>query len=98
MKITKKDFTKYVEVQVYGKWNMLSQDAIAATGLTYEQYLYIIGNYKELTDKYPKVKPEVEKNRKAMLEGKPYKGFVGFDLLDNCQDIYSMFRAARVNC
>lgn len=54
MVITKEKFLKYEEVRKSGKYNMFSADAIKATGLYYEEYLTIIGNYDKYSKKYLK--------------------------------------------
>lgn len=48
-------FTAYVKVQFAGLWNMLSIEAVEATGLSKETYVYIIKNYSALAEKYPEV-------------------------------------------
>ncbi len=55
-------FTAYVKVQFAGRWNMLSQEAVEATGLSKEAYTYIINNFWALAEKYPEV-IENEKNK-----------------------------------
>ena len=42
-------FKRYVNVQEKGKWNMLDPRAQRATGLTREQYLFVIENYDALS-------------------------------------------------
>ena len=48
MNITAKEFKSYLTVQVSGVYNMFSQDAIDATGLDKETYMYVIKHYSEL--------------------------------------------------
>ena len=52
MDITKEDFEDYVEVQESGMYNMLSPDAIMASGLDRNVYMEIISNYSELKEKF----------------------------------------------
>lgn len=51
MKFTKKqleNFKKYEKVRSGGKYNMFDKKAIIATGLTKEEYLFVMNNYMEL--------------------------------------------------
>lgn len=50
--ITAEDFRSYLEVQISGKYNMFSSDAIYETGLTKNEYFTILENYKELIEKH----------------------------------------------
>lgn len=50
--ITAEDFRSYLEVQVSGKYNMFSSEAIYETGLDRETYMNIQKNYKKLIEKY----------------------------------------------
>lgn len=50
--ITAEDFRNYLEVQLSGKYNMFSLDAIYETGLDRETYTNIQKNYKKLIEKY----------------------------------------------
>ena len=54
MEITRKQFLQYERVGQSGKWNMVTDatQALRETGLSLEQYVYIIRNYKELFEKY----------------------------------------------
>ena len=52
MDITKEDFEDYLEVQSSGLYNMLSPDAIMASGLDRNVYMEIISNYSELKEKF----------------------------------------------
>ena len=58
MAITKEKFLKYEAVRKSGKYNMLSFesliDVLKETGLYYEEYLTIIGNYDKYSKKYIK--------------------------------------------
>ena len=58
MAITKEKFLKYEEIRKSGKYNMLSFesliDVLKETGLYYEEYLTIIGNYDKYSNKYLK--------------------------------------------
>lgn len=42
------NFKKYVKVQKAGRYNMFSSMAQQATGLSKEDYLFVIENYTEL--------------------------------------------------
>lgn len=50
--MTKDKFMSYLEVQKSGLYNMLDPRAIEATGLSKEDYLYIIKNYSKLQEEY----------------------------------------------
>ena len=52
MAITREDFEDYLEVQKSGMYNMLSPDAIMASGLDKNVYMEIISNYSELKEKF----------------------------------------------
>jgi len=52
MENEKEKFLAYEKVRMEGKYNMLSVDAMKATGLTKPDYIYIIEHYSELHDKY----------------------------------------------
>ena len=52
MNVTAKEFKSYLEVQVSGVYNMFSQDAIDATGLDKETYMYLLKHYGQLVEKY----------------------------------------------
>jgi exonuclease III len=54
--ITKKDFMAYYKVQKSGKYNMLSEQAQKASGLSDEKYIEIIKHYKEYREKYTNFK------------------------------------------
>ena len=58
MAITKEKFLKYEAVRKSGKYNMLSFESLIKvlkeTGLYYEEYLTIIGNYDKYSNKYIK--------------------------------------------
>ena len=54
MKITYNEFMSYIEVQQYGSFNMLSSEAIEATGLNKEKYVEIMEKYRTLYNKYIK--------------------------------------------
>ena len=50
--ISKEAFNRYLDVQKSGQFNMFDVRAREAADLTKEQFLIIIDNYDELTDKY----------------------------------------------
>ena len=52
MAVTKEDFEDYLEVQKSGMYNMMSQDAIMATGLDEDTYMSIISDYSELKERF----------------------------------------------
>ena len=52
MAVTKEDFEDYLEVQKSGMYNMMSPDAIMATGLDEEIYMSIISDYSELKERF----------------------------------------------
>lgn len=57
------DWKRYERVRKYGMWNMFSNQARAATGLTSDQYSFVMKNFsklKEATEKKSiiKVAPE----------------------------------------
>lgn len=50
--VTKEDFEAYLEVQQSGMYNMMSPDAIMASGLDRNVYMEILSNYSELKEKF----------------------------------------------
>ena len=58
--ITEDKFRKYVEVQIEGKYNMLTNDAMLATGLSKNDYIEIIQNFVKYYYKFLIVFKEVE--------------------------------------
>ena len=52
MAVSREDFEDYLEVQQSGMYNMLSPDAIMASGLDRNVYMEIISNYSELKEKF----------------------------------------------
>jgi hypothetical protein len=44
------DWLKYEEVRQSGTWNMYAPQARAATGLSKEEYLFVMHNYSELKE------------------------------------------------
>jgi len=52
MAVTKEDFGDYLEVQQSGMYNMMSPDAIMASGLDRNVYMEILSNYSELKEKF----------------------------------------------
>lgn len=61
--ITKEKFERFVRVQVEGRYNMYTEAMLAgqAAGLNHEDYYEVIDNYKDLMQKYPDVRPRIEK-------------------------------------
>ena len=45
-----KNFARYVRVQMGGRYNMFDPRARAATGLSQDEYTFIIKNYSELKE------------------------------------------------
>lgn len=43
-----KDFNTYVKVQMRGRYNMFDPRAREATGLSKEEYAFVMDNYSEL--------------------------------------------------
>ena len=60
--ITEDKFRKYVEVQIEGKYNMLTNDAMLATGLSKNDYIEIIQNFVKYYYQFLTVFKEVELN------------------------------------
>ena len=52
MAVSKEDFKDYLEVQKSGMYNMMSPDAIMASGLDRNVYMEILSNYSELKEKF----------------------------------------------
>lgn len=50
--VTKEDFEDYLEVQKSGVYNMMSPDAIMATGLDKDTYMSILSDYSELKERF----------------------------------------------
>ena len=51
---------KYEIVRQQGYYNMLDKRARILTGLTEKDYIYILKNYTELIQKFPKVKDKAK--------------------------------------
>jgi hypothetical protein len=47
-----KNFARYVVLQSSGKYNMLDPKAVGASGLTINEYLFVLGNYDALSVAY----------------------------------------------
>jgi len=45
-----KNFSSYRRVQMSGKWNMFDPRACRATGLSDEEYTFVMNNYIQLRD------------------------------------------------
>jgi hypothetical protein len=52
MEITKEQFEEYRSIQDSGMFNMFDPNARACTDLTKNEWMTIIENYDELSDKY----------------------------------------------
>lgn len=52
MSVSKEDFDDYIDVQRSGMYNMLSPDAIMASGLDKGTYMEIISNYDDLKEQF----------------------------------------------
>lgn len=48
--ITRENFLKYEEVRKSGKYDMLMNEGLIATGLTEDQYIAIRTHYRQLAD------------------------------------------------
>lgn len=59
--ITREKFRKYLEVQIEGKFNMHSKEAVEATGLTQDDYNNIKWNYNQWNLNFPGLFEEVER-------------------------------------
>lgn len=61
--ITKEKFERFVRVQVGGRYNMYTESMSAgqAACLNHEDYYEILDSYSDLMQKYPDVRPRVEK-------------------------------------
>ena len=57
----KSNFEKYELVRQLGYFNMFDPKAIELTGLTKDEYFYILQNYSTLMTKYPYIKNKVRK-------------------------------------
>ena len=57
----KSNFEKYELIRQLGYFNMLDPKAIELTGLTTEEYMYIIKNYKKLLERYPRTRDKIRK-------------------------------------
>jgi hypothetical protein len=42
------DWKRFEKVRSGGKWNMFSPQALTATGLTKERFLFVMSNFEEL--------------------------------------------------
>ena len=56
--ITKSDWEAYITVQDSGLYNMLSPDAIRASGLDKDTYFAIVSDYDKLYEKFEEVDDE----------------------------------------
>ena len=52
MEITKEQFSKYKRVQNSGAYNMITPEAVMATGLDKDTYFTIIDQYDRLSEKF----------------------------------------------
>ena len=52
MEITKEQFKEYTDVQSTGMFNMFDPNARMCTSLTKNEWIDIMKNYDELSDKY----------------------------------------------
>lgn len=52
MNITRKEFRAYRRVQKEGKYNMLTREALKASGLPEDKYKFIQKNYSNLMKAY----------------------------------------------
>ena len=52
MEITKEQFKEYTDVQSTGMFNMFDPNARMCTSLTKNEWIDIMKNYNELSDKY----------------------------------------------
>ena len=52
MEITKEQFKQYTDVQKTGMFNMFDPNARMCTSLTKNEWIDIMKNYDELSDKY----------------------------------------------
>lgn len=53
-KMLRQDFLKYEEVRKSGKYNMVMDmnKVLAKYGISFKNYIYILSNYSELSNKY----------------------------------------------
>lgn len=69
----KYNFERYEIVRQAGLYNMLDTKARELTGLTIEEYKYVIKNYTELLKRYPDTREKIRnllQNRKITEENK----------------------------
>ena len=52
MEISKEQFKEYIDVQSTGMFNMFDPNARMCTSLTKNEWIDIMKNYNELSDKY----------------------------------------------
>ena len=52
MEISKEQFKEYTDVQKTGMFNMVDPNARMCTSLSKEEWISIMENYNELSDKY----------------------------------------------
>ena len=60
----KHNFEKYELVRQLGYFNMLDPRAIDLTGLTKNEYFYILKNYKQILERYPNTRDKIRKQLK----------------------------------
>ena len=85
---TKEQLEEYELVRQQGYYNMLDPRARQLTGLTEEEYLYIIKNYKELMIKFPKTKENVSRRLKYITSALIAK-IIAIKGCKNCIEIVS---------
>ena len=84
----KEQLEEYEFVRKQGYYNMLDPRARQLTGLTEEQYLYIMNNYSELMKKYPETRAKVAKRLEYVTSAQIAK-VVAIKGCRNCIEIVS---------
>lgn len=84
----KEKFRKYELVRQQGRYNMFDNRSIVLSGLSKEDYIYIMKNYNELVNKYPNVKREVQQQLNFMESAKISK-IIGMYGCSNCVKVVS---------
>lgn len=84
----KEKLLKYEVVRQQGYYNMLDPRARQLTGLSEEDYEYIIRNYTELMQKYPNVKEKAKQNLNYLKSANIAK-IVSLKGCNNCIEIVS---------
>lgn len=86
--VLKEKLEKYELVRQQGYYNMLDKRARKLSGLTEDEYQYILENYTKLISKFPEVKQNVERRLEYMKSAEISK-VIALGGCKNCIEIVS---------